>query len=131
VSSAGYLTQILEDDAHEDAVVRLDLAVSVVGALGYGLDEEALVLVAEADLRAQGAFILQVAPVSEADAPVLVEARRDAEGDLLAIAELVGGVGAPDEEIGEGQVERRRADVEQYLVAPGGEVVLVEAEAIQ
>src|SRR3546814_5445838 len=79
-SAAGNPAQIFEDDPHEDAVVLLYLAVVIVAALGHGLDEEALVLIGEADRGQQGAVLLNVAPMAEADRPVLIEARGDAEG---------------------------------------------------
>src|SRR3546814_13635331 len=109
-SAAGNPAQIFEDDPHEDAVVLLYLAVVIVAALGHGLDEEALVLIGEADRGQQGAVLLNVAPMAEADRPVLIEARGAAEGHLLAAAELVGAVVVVDEELGEVEVQGRRAD---------------------
>src|SRR3546814_18859993 len=69
--------------------------------------------------------------MAEADRPVLIEARGDAEGHLLAAAELVGAVVVVDEEIGEVEVQGRRADPGEHLAAAGGKVVLVEAEEVQ
>src|SRR3546814_19829326 len=69
--------------------------------------------------------------MAEADRPVLIEARGDAEGHLLAAAELVGAVVVVDEEIGEVEVQGRRADPGEHLAAAGGKVVLVEAEAVK
>src|SRR3546814_14519348 len=69
-SAARHSAEVLEHHPHEDAVVFLQLAVSVVGALRDGLDAEAVVLVAEADGSSQCAVLDQIAALLAADRPV-------------------------------------------------------------
>src|SRR5215468_3732998 len=124
--------EVLETDAEQHLPVGVALLVLELLALQRGTDVEALVLVLDADAIGEDAGVLDVVAAADEPGPVVGELRTEPARDLLAVAELRGGIRlAAEEGIVEVEMKLGWPGAHQHFIASWTEGVGVVAEAVE